>query len=123
MIWGAEGLQLKGHDRSGPDGGRLWEALLRKEGVGVTASSMRASGRVESSWAQLCPPGASILPREPQMVKNLPAMPDTWVQSLGGEDALKKEMATPSSTVAWEIPWMEEPGGLQSMGLQELDMT
>ena len=51
------------------------------------------------------------------MVKNLPVMPDTWVQSLGGEDALEKEMATCSSILAWKIPWTEEPGGLQSLGL------
>ena len=42
----------------------------------------------------------------------------TWVQSLGEEDPLEKEMATHSSILAWEIPWTEEPGGLQSMGLQ-----
>ena len=46
------------------------------------------------------------------LVKNLPAMQETWVQSLGGEDPLKKEMATHSSILAWEIPWTEEPGGL-----------
>ena len=58
-----------------------------------------------------------------QMVKNLPAVQKTWVQSLGGEDPLEKEMATHSSILAWRIPWTEEPGGLQSMGLQESDMT
>ena len=42
---------------------------------------------------------------------------ETWVRSLGWEDPLEKEMATHSSTLAWEIPWTEEPGGLQSMGL------
>ena len=47
-----------------------------------------------------------------QMVKNLPAMQETWVQSLGQEDSLEKEMATHSSMLAWEIPWTEEPGGL-----------
>ena len=51
-----------------------------------------------------------------QMVKHLPAMWETWVQPLGQEDPLEKEMATHSSTLAWKIPWMEEPGGLQSMG-------
>ena len=51
-----------------------------------------------------------------QMVKNLPAMQDTWVQSLGQEDSLEKEMATHSNILIWEIPWTEEPGGLQSMG-------
>ena len=53
-----------------------------------------------------------------QMVKCLPAMQGTWVQSLGWEDPLEKEMVTHSSTLAWKIPWMEEPGRLQSMGLQ-----
>ena len=53
-----------------------------------------------------------------QMVKTLPAMQETQVQSLGGEDLLEKEMATHSSILAWEIPWTKEPGGLQSMGLQ-----
>ena len=52
------------------------------------------------------------------MVKNLLAMQETWVQSLGQEDLLAKEMATHSSILAWEIPWTEEPGGLQSMGSQ-----
>ena len=46
-----------------------------------------------------------------------------WVQSLGGKDALEKGLATHSSTLAWEIPWTEEPGGLQSMGWQESDTT
>ena len=50
------------------------------------------------------------------VVKNLPAVPETWVQSLGQEDPLEKEMATHSSILAWTIPWAEEPGGLQSMG-------
>ena len=53
-----------------------------------------------------------------QMVKNLSAMQETGVQSLGQENPLEKEMATHSSILAWEIPWTEEPGGLQSMGLQ-----
>ena len=46
------------------------------------------------------------------MVKRLLAMPETWVQSLGGEDPLEKEMATHSSILTWKIPWTEEPGGL-----------
>ena len=50
------------------------------------------------------------------MVKNLPVMQEFLVQSLGQEDPLEKEMATHSSFLAWEIPWTEEPGGLQSMG-------
>ena len=55
-----------------------------------------------------------------QMVKRLPAMRETWVQSLGWEDPLEKEMATHSSTLAWKIPWMEEPGRLQSTGSQRV---
>ena len=54
------------------------------------------------------------------MVKCLPAMQKTWVQSLGQEDPLEKEMETHSSTLAWKIPWREEPGRLQSMGLQRV---
>ena len=50
--------------------------------------------------------------------EGLPAMRETWVRSLGQEDALEKAMAPHSSTLAWRIPWMEEPGRLQSMGLQ-----
>ena len=50
----------------------------------------------------------------------MPAMWKTWVESLGREDPLEKEMATHSSILAWRIPWMEEPGGLQSMGLQRV---
>ena len=51
-----------------------------------------------------------------QMVKNIPEMKETWVQSLGGEDPLEKEMATHSSILAWRIPWTGEPGGLLSIG-------
>ena len=51
-----------------------------------------------------------------QMVEHLPTMQETWVQSLGREDLLKKEMAKHSSILAWEIAWTEEPGGLKSMG-------
>ena len=53
-----------------------------------------------------------------QAVKNLPAMQETWVQSLGREDSLEKGMAMHSSILAWKSPWSEEPGGLQSMGSQ-----
>ena len=54
------------------------------------------------------------------MVKNLPTMQETQVQSLGWEDPLEKDMATHSSVLIWRIPWTEEPGGLQSMGLQRV---
>ena len=55
-----------------------------------------------------------------QRLKLLPAMWETWVQSLGWEDPLEKEVATHSSILAWRIPWMEESGGLQSMGSQRV---
>ena len=58
-----------------------------------------------------------------QLAKNPPAMQETQVQFLGQEDPLEKEMATHSSILAWKIPWTEESGGLQSMGLQESDTT
>ena len=58
-----------------------------------------------------------------QLVKNLPAIQETWVQFLGWEDPLEKEMATHFNILAWRIPRTEEPGRLQSMGLQELDTT
>ena len=58
-----------------------------------------------------------------QSVKNLPAMQETQVQSLGGDDPLEKAMATHSSILAWKIPWTEEPGWLQSKGHKESAMT
>ena len=58
-----------------------------------------------------------------EQVENLPAMRETWVQSLGGEDPLQKEIATHSSILAWRIPWTEEAGRLQCMGVTESDMT
>ena len=66
------------------------------------------------------PLGASLMA---QMVKNLPAMQVTQVQSLGQEDPLQKEMATHSSILAWRIPWIEEPSGPQAMGHKESDTT
>ena len=61
--------------------------------------------------------GASLVA---QMVKRLPAMQETRLQSLGWEDLLEKEMATHSSILVWEMPWTEEPGGLQSVGSQRI---
>ena len=66
-------------------------------------------------YSHLIFPISSLVAR---MVKNLPAMRDTRFQPLGQEDPLEKEVATHSSVLVWEIPWTEEPGGLQSMGLQ-----
>ena len=64
--------------------------------------------------------GASLIA---QLVKNPPAMQETWAQFLGPEDPLEKEVATHSCILAWRTPWTKETGGLQSMGSQELDMT
>ena len=68
----------------------------------------------------MCFPGASL---EAQTVENLPVKQETWVQSLGRDEPLKKGMATHSSILAWEIPWTEEPGRLQSLGLQRVGRT
>ena len=65
-------------------------------------------------------PRASLIA---QLVKNLPAVQETWVQSLSQEDPLEKEMVNYSSIFAWKIPWTEELGGLQSMGCRELGTT
>ena len=61
-----------------------------------------------------------MAPLVAQMIKNLPAICETQVRSLGWEDPLEKELATHSSILAWEIPWTEEPGELQSMGSQRV---
>ena len=58
-----------------------------------------------------------------QMVKNLPTMQETWIQSLGQEDTLEKGMTTHSSIIAWRIPWIEEYGGLTVHGIAESDTT
>ena len=64
------------------------------------------------NWEHTVFPGGSV-------IKNLPAMQKMWTWSLGWENSLEKEMATHSSIFAWESPWMEKPGGLQSMGSQK----
>ena len=75
------------------------------------------SKRLLISWLQS---PSAVISLVAQRLKRLPAMWETWVRSLGWEDPLEKEMATHSSILAWRIPWMEEPGGLQSMGLQRV---
>ena len=71
---------------------------------------MQLTSRYTYSWASLVV----------QVVKNLPAMQETQIKSLGQEDPLEKEKATQSSILAWRIPWTEEPGRLQSMGSQRI---
>ena len=91
----------------------------------------QASGRLEThcsprTRAQFLTPLPSVvnIPHAiflvAQMIKHLPTMQETWVQSLCQEDLLEKEMAPRSSTLAWRIPWTEEPGGLQSTGSQRV---
>ena len=71
---------------------------------------------MQQSPTVLLPGTASLVA---QTVKNLPAKQVTWVQSLGQEDPLEKEVATYSSVLTWEVPWAGKPGELQSMGLQK----
>ena len=89
------------------DRGACWAAVY-----GVTQSWTRLTRLGSSSSVQ-----TSLVA---QTVKLLPTMWETWVQSLGQKDLLEKEMATHSSILAWKIPWMEEPGRLQSIGSQRV---
>ena len=73
-------------------------------------TQVKSERKVKSEWASLVA----------QTVKRLPATWETWVRSLGQENPLEEEMATHSSTLAWKIPWTEEPGGLQPMGSQRV---
>ena len=88
-------------------------AMLHVIHLSVTAKSDKSSGHPELVPSSLVA----------QMVKNLPAVQETWVRSLGQEDPLEKEMATHSSILARRIPLTEEPGGLQTGAGKELDMT
>ena len=89
------------------DGGAWWAAIY-----GAAQSRTRLRWLSSSNHAKGFP--------GPQRLKRMPAMWETWVRSLGWEDPLEKEMATHSSILAWRIPWMEEPGGLQSTGSQRV---
>ena len=86
-------------------------------GVGVLMKTLNSLMMVQGLSRWLSGKGASLVA---QTVKCLSALWDTQIQSLGLEDSLEKEMATHSSTLAWKIPWTEEPGRLQSMGSQRV---
>ena len=88
--------------------------LEEKENIYLPPSQIPIPDRNAESCGSY---GASLVA---QMVKNLPAMQETRVQSLGWEDPLEKGMATHSNVLAWRIPWTEEPGGLQSMESQRV---
>ena len=77
-------------------------------------------GREEERWRQRCAQRHHQASLVAQTVKRLPTVWETWVRPLGQADPLEKEIATHSSTLAWKIPWTEEPGRLQSMGSQRV---
>ena len=84
-------------------------------------TSVQLLGREDSPREGIgYPPWYSWSSLVAQMVKNPPAMQETWVQSLDWEDPLEEGMVTHSSILAWRIPWTEEPGGLQSLGSQRV---
>ena len=81
-------------------------------------ANQKCVGKIQGSKENIIQyPEASLVA---QMVKNLPALQETWIQSLGQEDPLEKGLANHSSILAWKIQWTEEPGGLQSMVLQRV---
>ena len=91
----------------------LFLAALGFRGCDWTCSSCGEGGAT-----LCCGAWASLVSLVAQMVKFLPAKQETWVPSLGQEDLLEKEMVTYSRILAWKMPWMEQPGRLQSMGFQ-----
>ena len=94
------------------------ESACNARDPGLIPGSRRSPGEGNGN-----PPQYSWASLVAQMVKNLPAKWETWVQSLGWQDPLEKGTATHSSILAWRIPWTEEPDGLESMGCKELDTT
>ena len=103
------------------DHNRLWK-ILQEMGIPATwPASWEIGMQVKKQQLELDREQWTSLVA--QMVKRLPTMWDTRVQSLGREDPLEKEMATHSSTLVWKIPWTEEPGRLQSMDCKESDTT
>ena len=90
---------------------KLWSCCLLS-----CLSGDRKTKKILQHMAVLCLPGSSA-------VKNPPAMQELWVQSLSQGDSLEKEITTRSNILAWEIPWTEEPNGLQPVGSKESDMT
>ena len=94
----------------------LWVLLMDREAWRAAVHDFTKSRTRLSDFTSL----HFYFPVVAQRVKHLPVMRETWVPSLGREDPLEKEMAIYSSTIAWKIPWTEEPGRLQSIGLQRV---
>ena len=101
------------------DAGASWAAIYGVAQSRTRLKRLSSSSRQSLLAETLKHDRASLMA---QRLKCLPVMRETWVQSLGREDPLEKEMATHSSILAWRIPWTEEPGGLQS-GRKEVDIT
>ena len=102
--------------------GCSWTVVIAVESTCLRAAPWGQTGHGKSvSLSPSCTgfifSGASLVARR---LKSLPGMWETWVRFLGQEDPLEKEMATHSSILSWRIPWMEEPGGLQSTGSQRV---
>ena len=106
LIWGSLGSSAGEESacNAGDSGSIPGSGSSPGEGIGYP---------LQYSWASLVA----------QVVKNLPAMRETWVQSLGWEDSPEEGMTTHSSVLAWRIPWTEEPGGCHLQGRTELDKT
>ena len=103
-------------------GCHIW-GRTESDGLSSSSSSSSIQQHVRAWMSVPYPHGSQGVSLVAQTVKNLPVIRETWVWSLGREDPLKKGMATHSSIFAWRIPWVEEPGSLQSMGHKESDTT
>ena len=126
--WTMISRKCKGAWRERPAGSsvpRARKGLVWGFRMGLEVQAGSHTARAQELWEESVfgSPPTQISSLVAQTVKNLPARQETQVQSLGWEDALEKGMATHSSILAWRIPWTEEPGGLQSWGCKESDMT